>query len=612
MSAIAGKSASATAPEAARETMNVVIVGHVDHGKSTLVGRLLADTGVLGEGKLEKVQETCRRQGKAFEYAFLLDALEEEQGQGITIDSARVFFRTAARDYLIIDAPGHIEFLKNMVTGAARAEAAILLIDANEGVRENSRRHGYLLSMLGIRQVVVAVNKIDLAGYDRGVFERIAREYRDFLAGVDIEPICFVPISAREGDQVAGRSNRLGWFEGPTVLEALDQLDKTAPSDLLPLRLPVQDVYKFNDRGDDRRIIAGRVEAGALRVGDRVLFSPSNKTSAVASIEAFSAPAATSARAGSSIGVTLTEQVYVSRGEIMSHLARPPLISTKLRANLFWLGRRPMEPGRRYKLKLTTAETEVAIDEVHAVLDAGELDARRDSKVIGRHDVADVVLRTRRPIAFDPAADLAATGRFVIVDGYDIAGGGIIREYVADALHERRLESRLRDLAWVRGDVTPHMRADKNGHPPSMVMLTGGAEANKHEVARALERRLWLTGHQAYLLDGKNVYLGVDADIEFDDVDELVRRFGEVAHLLCDAGLLVISTTNVIGLADHMAIATQIAPVEMFVAHLGREAEGLPEGADLRLDSGEDPDLGARAIVGELARRGRLRAHAVD
>ena len=198
--------------ESSRETMNVVIVGHVDHGKSTLEGRLLADTGTLGDGKLEKVQATCRRQGKVFEYAFLLDALEEEQGQGITIDAARVFFKSAQRDYIIIDAPGHIEFLKNMITGAARAEAALLVIDAHEGVQENSRRHGYMMSMLGVGHLAVLVNKMDLVGYDRAHFERIEAEYRGFLAKIGVNPVAFIPVAGRDGDNIAQRSKALSWY----------------------------------------------------------------------------------------------------------------------------------------------------------------------------------------------------------------------------------------------------------------------------------------------------------------------------------------------------------------------------------------------------------------
>lgn len=588
--------------------MNVVIVGHVDHGKSTLVGRLLADTGVLGEGKLEKVQAVCKQQGKAFEYAFLLDALEEEQGQGITIDAARVFFRSDLRDYIIIDAPGHIEFLKNMVTGAARAEAAVLLIDAKEGVRENSRRHGYLLSMLGIRQIAVAVNKIDLVDYSQEVFDRITAEYRAFLGEVGIEPYHFIPISAREGDGVAGRGDRLSWYQGPTVLEALDRFTKRAPVAARPLRLPVQDVYKFNDRGDDRRIVVGRVEAGTLAPGDRVLFSPSNKTSVIESVETWSAAAPAEVGAGRSAGVTLREQIYVSRGEVMSHLETPPEVSSKLRVNLFWLGRKPMRSGQRYKLKLATAETEVTIDRIHRVLDASDLGATtgEDRDRIERHDVADLVLRTRRPIAFDLAAEIEGTGRFVIVDDYDIAGGGIIRETVEDDHARERLASRIRDLAWVRGDVTSAHRAELNGHPPSMVMITGAPGTGKHAIARALEADLVAARHRAYLLDGQNLVLGVDADVEFDDIEEIVRRFAEVAHILLDAGNLVVSTTNVIGLAEHFTVATYVAPFPMLVVHLGPEAEGRPQDADLRLDPHTDPTDAVARITAILRDRGRL------
>ena len=590
-----------------RDTMNIVIVGHVDHGKSTLVGRLLADTGVLGDGKLEKVQATCRRQGKEFEYAFLLDALEAEQHQGITIDAARVFFRTDLRDYIIIDAPGHIEFLKNMVTGAARAESALLLIDANEGVRENSRRHGYLLSMLGIRQVAVVVNKMDLVGYDRGVFDRIEQEYRAFLADVGIEPQVFIPISAREGDFVAERTKEMTWYDGPTVLQALDRFTKRPGRTDLPLRLPVQDVYKFNARGDERRIIAGRIEAGRLEVGDKVIFAPSYKTSTIKSIEAFSAPVRTAADAGSSVGLTLTEELFLERGEVMSHLDAEPQVGTRLRVNLFWLGRRPMEKGKRYKLKLATTQVEVRIDEIVRVLDASELQSSTAKDQVERHDVAELVVRTRSPIAFDPAGSVEALGRFVIVDEYDIAGGGIVRELVEDPDHQLRLESRIRDIEWVRGDITNARRAELLGHPASMVMLTGDAGVGKHAIARALERTLVTSGHHAYLLDGKNVFLGVDADLPLDDRDGLVRRFGEVAHLFLDAGTLVISTTNVIGLSDHDTLQTLVAPFKMLVVHVGDGNGEPPEGADLRLDPGSDPGQGAEAISAILAERGRLR-----
>jgi len=583
-----------------RETMNVVIVGHVDHGKSTLVGRLLADTGTLGEGKLEKVQAICRRQGKVFEYAFLLDALEEEQGQGITIDSARIFFKSDKRDYIIIDAPGHIEFLKNMVSGAARAEAAILLIDAKEGVRENSRRHGYLLSMLGIKQVVVAVNKIDLVDCRRDAFEKIVAEYRAFLAEVGIVPKHFVPLCARDGDLVVERSERLSWYDGPSILEAFDGFTKQLPDEAKPLRLPVQDVYKWNLRGDDHRIVAGKVESGTLQVGDRVMFSPSRKTATVRSIEVWNGASPDAIGAGRSTGVTLTEQIYVGRGEVMSHVPDAPRMSTKLRVNLFWLGKRPMLPGRRYKLKLATAEREVTIDRLHRVLDASDLASSTDKQRVDRHDVADLTLHTRSPVAFDLTGELAVTSRFVIVDGYDIAGGGIVREALSD--DEIEDPHARRDIEWVRGEIVPEQRALIAGHPASLVLFVGELGTGKHRIARALEAILVHTGHRAYLLDGKTPVLGAHAAAELADV---VHDYVGVAQILLDAGNLVVSTNNVIGLSDHDPVIAAVAPYSVVVIRLGSPSLGST--AALRFDPNTDPAVAVPVILAELQRRHLLR-----
>jgi bifunctional enzyme CysN/CysC len=295
------------------ETMQIVIVGHVDHGKSTLLGRLYADTGSLPDGKLEKVQAICKQQGKEFEYAFLFDAFLEEQEQGITIDTARTFFMWKGRQYIIIDAPGHKEFLKNMISGAARAEAALLLIDALEGVKEQSKKHGYLLSLLGVRQFAVVVNKMDLVGYRQDVFDSIEKEYREFLGQFKAVPSEFIPVSAKLGDNIASRSGQMSWYSGSTVLETLSAFQKEAARSEQPLRLPVQDVYKF----DARRIITGRITAGRLKVGDHLVFSPSNKRANIRTVEAFNIePQPTEGQAGQSIGVTLDEQIFVERGEI--------------------------------------------------------------------------------------------------------------------------------------------------------------------------------------------------------------------------------------------------------------------------------------------------------
>ena len=576
--------------EAQREQMNIVIVGHVDHGKSTLVGRLLADSDSLPEGRLDHVKAICARQGKEFEYAFLLDALEAEQDQGITIDSARCFFKTDSRDVIIIDAPGHIEFLKNMISGAARAEAAMLLIDAHEGVQENSRRHGYMLGMLGIRQVVVVVNKMDLVGGDKQVFDRIEEEYRAFLADCGMVPQRFIPISARDGDNVAARSTRMTWYRGPTVLEAVDLFSKAPSEDKRPLRLPVQDVYRFNARGDDRRIIAGRIESGRVRVGDQVLFSPSNKISTVASIEAFNAPKQEIAAAPRSCGITLSEQIYVARGELISLLTERPQVSTRFRANLVWLARQPMRLDKTYKVKLATAEQPCHVHTLVSVLDASALESDGDKMQVDRHDVAEVVLETKNPIAFDLIDVFAATARFVIVDDYEIAGGGIILEAVSDELDALREEARQRDFEWVSGDVTAAERAARVGHGPALILFTGGAGVGKAAIAKRLERQLFQQGLAVYLLDGRNVFLGLDRDLAGTmDKGEMVRRYAEVAHLFMEAGLLVISTSNTFGLADHGVLRTLVGTRAVFHVHVGDEAVD----ADLMLPA--NPDIAAAA-----------------
>jgi bifunctional enzyme CysN/CysC len=349
------------------ERMPIVVTGHVDHGKSTIVGRLLADTGSLPQGKLEAVRVNCERNAKPFEYAFLLDALKDEQAQGITIDSARVFFKSRKRHYIIIDAPGHIEFLKNMVTGASRAHAALLVIDAREGIRENSRRHGYLLSMLGIRQIVVVVNKMDLVGFDAKIFDAIRTEYAQFLQRLDIEPASYVPVSGFHGDNIANRSEALGWYDGPTILEALDSFESERPAVDQPFRMPIQGVYKFTQQSDDRRIIAGTIDTGRLRPGDDVVFYPSGKKSRVRSIEAFNSPPQHEAMAPQATGFTLEEQIYVTRGELAARAGEPaPLVGTRIRVNLFWLGRSPLAPRRAYTLKLGAARVPARLEKIHA------------------------------------------------------------------------------------------------------------------------------------------------------------------------------------------------------------------------------------------------------
>jgi bifunctional enzyme CysN/CysC len=568
-----------------REQMDIVVIGHVDHGKSTLVGRLLADTGSLPEGKLQQVQQACRRNAKPFEYAFLLDALKDEQTQGITIDSARCFFHTARREYIIIDAPGHIEFLKNMISGAARAEAGLLVIDVAEGVRENSRRHGYLMSMLGVRQIAVCVNKMDLVGYREEAFAAVRDEYGQFLARIGLEPLAFIPISAREGDNVARRSGPMSWYTGPTILELLDTLQKeSAPVDK-PLRLPVQDVYKFTEHGDDRRIIAGRILTGRLHAGDEVVFLPSAKRSRIQSVEAFPSSTRQEAQAGESTGVTLQTQVYVKPGELMVKAGEPqPNSSTKLEANLFWLSPNPMVMGKRYKLKLHATRAAAYLTAVHTVIDASNLSTVANRRQIERHDVALVTLETLKPMACDPAVEIPQTGRFVIIDEYEIAGGGVIlsAEQASNTLVMEHV--RQRNLAWVRSRISPQGRAARHGQRPALVVICGPQEGDMESLGRAVEEHLHRSGRLVYYLGLSNQLLGLNADLNvLGGREEFLRRLGETAHLFTDAGLIVITT---IADLDDFELETLDAlnqPGELVVVNIG-EVQLSRRQPDLVLD----------------------------
>lgn len=535
-----------------REQMSIVIVGHVDHGKSTVIGRLLADTGSLPEGKLEQVRQNCERNAKPFEYAFLLDALKDEQAQGITIDTARCFFKTEKRNYIIIDAPGHIEFLKNMITGAARAEAALLVIDAKEGVQENSRRHGYMLSLLGIGQIVVLVNKMDLVNYDQKVFEEIVAEYSAFLGQIQVKPITFVPISAREGDNLAFSSPRMPWYSGYHVLKLIDGLEKEKGQKEKPFRLPVQDIYKFTEAMDDRRIVAGTVETGSVKRGDEVIFLPSMKRSVIQSIEGFNEPPKDEIGAGYATGVTLSPQIYIKPGEIMCRSGESlPVVGNTFRAHLFWLSRYPMVSGKKYKLKLATQRATVYLKQINSVLDAAELTLDTQKTQIQRHDVADCILQTVKPIAYDLSREIAATGRFVIIDNYEIAGGGIITESISEADYLNEHVSQ-REVSWEKSNISSLERAARFGQRPKFIVITGTNDPVQVKVAKALEEKLFHGGYNVYYLALSNLLHGlIDSGIgnKDDEREESIRRLGELARIFTDAGLIFI--TNILGMDQY-------------------------------------------------------------
>jgi bifunctional enzyme CysN/CysC len=560
-------------PPTGAEQLKIVILGHVDHGKSTLVGRLFHDTGSLPEGKLEQLKQVAERRRVPFEWANLMDALQAERDQNISIDTAQIWFQTRKRLYVIIDAPGHKEFIKNMVTGAAQAEAALLVIDAHEGVQENSRRHGYLLDLLGIRQVAVLVNKMDLVAYSQERFNAIEAEYRGWLAQLGLQPGRFIPISAREGDNIAAPGKNMPWWAGPTVVETLDEFKAARSLVNQPLRFPIQDVYRF----DHRRILAGRVESGRIKVGDRLTFAPSNKTSAVKTIERWNAPARDYAEAGESVGITLTDQVFVQRGAVAAPEDAPPYALTSFKARLFWLGKQPFVPGRKYRLKLATQEVECHIEKVERVIDASTLRTvqRPPAEVfVGRHEAAELTLKTKKPVAFDAVNEVAATGRFVIVDGFDVAGGGVIipgnyPRRTADTLHKSH------NIFWTSGRVTPAQRALRHGHGGRVVWLTGLSCSGKTTIAAELERALFEHGKLVYVLDGDNMRHGLCADLGFSPRDrrENIRRIGEVAKLFADAGVVCITAFISPYREDREAIRRSLPPGQFVEVYLNLPVE---------------------------------------
>ncbi|MDR1460800.1 MAG: 50S ribosome-binding GTPase [Campylobacteraceae bacterium] len=443
-----------------KERMNIVITGHVDHGKSTLVGRLLADTAALPQGKLEGVKNACEKNGRVFEYSMLLDALEDEQKQGITIDSARIFFKSKLREYVIIDAPGHIEFLRNMLSGASRAVAAVLVIDAIEGVAENSKRHGLLLSLLGISQVLVVINKLDVLNYDEKIFRKIKNEYEEYLNSLHVKPVAFIPASAREGKNITQLSPEMSWYQGKTILEVLDSFHNLPSNEDSFFAMPLQDIYRFSNDNDDRRMYVGTIVSGEIKTGDFVKFLPSNKEAHIKSIEVWNAPAKIKAKTNEAVGFTLKEDIYVKNGEVMIKADENASVhvSLKIRANLIWLGHHPLVFHKNYLFKLGAAKVNAKLEKIERVLgDEQNTNIRNDLK---KNECGSVILSLSHPVALSSFYDNATLGRFVLVDNFDAVGGGIVLENISEQSEEKsNFEDEL--FALLKKHF-PHRFADQN------------------------------------------------------------------------------------------------------------------------------------------------------
>jgi sulfate adenylyltransferase large subunit len=404
------------------DVLSFVIVGHVDHGKSTLIGRLLYDTDSLPPDKIEEVQKASAKAGKETEFAYLLDHLEEERKQGITIDTTQVFFKTDKRRYVIIDAPGHVEFVKNMITGASQAEAAILIIDVTEGVKEQTRRHSYMLSLLGLHQVVVVLNKMDLVDFSQNRFETVKKDAHRWLKSINIEPTLFIPISAIEGNNITGKSENMNWYTGPTFLQSLGTLENRQPPEDKPLLFPIQDIYKIGDK----RINAGRVESGFIEKGTEIKILPTGQTTSVNSIEKF--PEDTDkAIASECIGITTADSVFLDRGNIVCLPGNEPSLTDRIPANIFWMSKRDFGKNQKLTMRCATQETSCKIESINKRINSSTLEIiEENAEVIKNLEVGEVIVKTKKPLAIKDFNDVQELGRFVLVHDENICAGGII------------------------------------------------------------------------------------------------------------------------------------------------------------------------------------------
>ncbi|HEY7943877.1 MAG TPA: adenylyl-sulfate kinase [Casimicrobiaceae bacterium] len=516
--------------------LSLVLAGHVDHGKSSLLGRLLHELDLLPAGKAEELAAISTRRGVPLEWSFALDGFQAERDQAITLDTTRVRLKTPHREFVVIDAPGHKELLKNMIGGASAASAALLVLDVQAGSEEQTLRHAYLLKLLGVRALVVAINKMDLVGYAEGAFAARSHEVAAALARIGIEPQAIVPVSARDGANLRERGAMPGWYRGPSLVAALEALPAGTPEYALPLRMAVQDVYRHGEQ----RALAGRVDSGRLAVGDELVFSPSGRIGHVAELLAWPGPPPEAFDAGDNAAVVLDRPLVVERGEIASHRDHAPKLTSVFDAEIFWLAAAPLVPGRELTMQLGPRSATVRVQAIRHRIDVATL-APELATAIAAGEIANVTLRAHELIALDDFAAMPATGRFVLRDGYVTVGGGI-----ADASgypDHRAMPEGSRNLTPMRHQVTEAERASRFGHAGAVVWLTGLSAAGKSTLAMALERRLFDGGYAAYVLDGDNVRRGLNANLGFspEDRQENIRRVGEAAALFAEAGFVCIT-----------------------------------------------------------------------
>ncbi|MGE4131830.1 MAG: adenylyl-sulfate kinase [Bdellovibrionales bacterium] len=527
--------------------LRVAVAGYVDHGKSTIIGRLLSDTKQVREDKFSRVRESCL--GRRFEYAFLLDALDEEQQQGITIDVTEVPWVFGDRTITFVDTPGHKEFLKNMVGGASRADAALLVVDAQEGLKAHFHKQVAVLHLLGVPRVVVALNKMDLVEFSSEVYVKRVQQLENLFEQVGMTKPVVVPVAGWSGAGLLTSAPEMLWYSGPTLAHALLAIEDVSRKADSALRFSLQDIYKF----DDKRIYVGRVESGRLTVGQTLRFLPSGRESVVKTIEVHGEENRQQANTGEAIGITLEDPLFLERGEIGADPSALPRLSRQLTSDLFWLAPTPLSAGQSYKFRSGHAEMTAFVDAIESVLDPENLSEKPSDEAI-TGDLARVRLSLDKSLAHDFFSEVESTGRFVLVENYQVAGGG------------RILPDKRAYLSTEVSLVTMEARAKKFGHRGQVIWATGLSGAGKSTLMRELERRLFAEDIQVFVLDGDNVRQGICSDLGFSPTDrtENIRRVAEVAKLMADAGLVVLSAF-LTPLQSQRELARQIVGSDRFV-----------------------------------------------
>ncbi|MBW4329925.1 sulfate adenylyltransferase subunit CysN [Stakelama sp. CBK3Z-3] len=517
-----------------KSLLRFITCGSVDDGKSTLIGRLLYDSKMIFEDQLASLEADSKRvgtQGQDIDFALLVDGLAAEREQGITIDVAYRFFATEKRKFIVADTPGHEQYTRNMVTGASTADLAVILIDARKGVLTQTKRHSYLAHLIGIRHVVLAVNKMDLIGYDQATFDSIVKDYRAFAESIGIEDFTAIPISGLAGDNIAARSENTGWYAGPTLIDHLETVELDVTLDQAkPFRMAVQWV---NRPHLDFRGFSGMIASGSVRPDDPIRIVPSGRTSTVSRIVSFDGDL-DHAVAGQSVTLVLADEVDCSRGDVIAAADAPPQSADQFQAKIVWMDAEAMLPGRAHWLKIGTRTISATVQQPKYVVDVNTM-AELSAKTLDLNDIGICEVYTDRPIAYEPYADNRDLGGFILIDK-------VTNATVAAGMIDFALR-RSQNVHWQAIDVTRDAHATQKNQRPRLLWFTGLSGSGKSTIANLVEKKLHALGKHSFLLDGDNIRHGLNRDLGFTDADrvENIRRVGEVAKLMTDAGLIVLT-----------------------------------------------------------------------